>query len=287
MQAIIFAVISYLGWGIGDIFGTIATRKIGAYQTTFWYLLLQIPLFGIFAFFFTDKLANLTIGVLIINIFLGILGTVGFLAFYEGLRIGNASLVGTIVASFAAVTVILSLIFLKESLTAVQTTAIIIIFFGLITSTFNFNELRRGEVKLGKGVLFAIIAMLVWGIYWAFIKIPVEQIGWFWPIFISLTSFPLVPLFMKYRKIQLELASFKRALLPLLLNAILLGIAAFSFNFAIDINLTAIVAPIAGSYPTLFVLLAFLIFKDPITRQQVVGIVTTLIGIVLLSIFSI
>ena len=31
MTAIFFALISYLGWGIGDIFGTIASRKIGGY----------------------------------------------------------------------------------------------------------------------------------------------------------------------------------------------------------------------------------------------------------------
>lgn len=92
---------------------------------------------------------------------------------------------------------------------------------------------------------------------------------------------------MKIKRINLEHPNKERALVPLLMNALLLGMGSWSFNFAIDQGLTSIVAPIAGSYATLFVILAFLFFKDPITRQQILGIVTTLSGIVLLSIFSV
>lgn len=69
-------------------------------------------------------------------------------------------------------------------------------------------------------------------------------------------------------------------------KSLLLGIGALSFNFAIDQGQVTIVAPIAGSYPALFALLAFLVFREQITRQQIAGIVITLFGIVLLSIFS-
>src|SRR3990167_7091421 len=115
MPAIIFALISYLGWGIGDIFGTIATRKIGAYSTTFWYVLLQVPIFAVLIPFFYGNFQNLTIEILILNTILGLIGTIGLVAFYEGLKVGNAALVETIAASFAAITVLLSIIFLGES----------------------------------------------------------------------------------------------------------------------------------------------------------------------------
>ena len=35
-----------------------------------------------------------------------------------------------------------------------------------------------------------------------------------------------------------------------------------------------------------FAHISYIVFKNPITRQQVAGIITTLVGIVLLSIFS-
>lgn len=287
MPAIIFALISFMGWGVGDIFGTIASRKIGGYSTTFWYLILQLPLFGVFAFFFLDYLQYLTLSLLALNVFLGVIGTVGLIAFYEGVRLGNASLVGTIAAAFAAVTVILSIVFLGESITSDQAVAITIIFLGLILSSLNFKEIYSQSFKIDWSILLAVVAMFCWGIYWTFIKIPINQIGWFWPSMISLSSVILVFIFMKIRSIKLSRLNQRGVFLPLLFNAALLGIGALSFNFAIGQGLTAIVAPIAGSYPTLFVVLAFLIFKDPITRQQIAGIITTLVGIVLLSIFSV
>ena len=91
---------------------------------------------------------------------------------------------------------------------------------------------------------------------------------------------------MRVRKIELKKPTYEKALLPLILSVVILRCGDFSFNFAISKGLTAIVAPIAGSYPTLFVVLSFLIFKDPIKKQQIFGIILTVIGIVLLSFLS-
>jgi len=87
--------------------------------------------------------------------------------------------------------------------------------------------------------------------------------------------------------LRIEKPTENKALIPLVVSTILVRVAELSYNFAISKGLVAVVAPIAGANITLFVLLAFLIFKDPITKQQIIGIITTLTGIVLLSIFSI
>src|SRR3989344_3481838 len=168
MQAIIFALISYLGWGIGDIFGTVATRRIGAYSTTFWYILLQVPIFGILIPFFTGHLQNLTLQILILNTTLGLIGTIG--------------------ASFAALTVLLSIIFLGESVSLQQSLAIVIIFIGLGGSTLDIRNLINRKLIVDKGIWMGLIAMLSWGIYWAFIKIPIKELGWFWPGYISILA---------------------------------------------------------------------------------------------------
>ena len=60
----------------------------------------------------------------------------------------------------------------------------------------------------------------------------------------------------------------------------------FSFNAALQLGNAAIVAPIAGSYPVLFVLLASIFFKDRISASQKLGIIFGLMGIVGLSIVS-
>lgn len=287
MQAIIFALIAYFGWGVGDIFGTIAVRKIGPYSTALWRFILGIILFSLYAPFALNSLKNLSFYILAINIVIGIIGIIGLLCFYEGLRRSSPSLVGTIYAGFAALVVVFSVIFLKEPITTSQVISIVIIFLGIFLCTFDFKQIKKGKRFIDAGVLFAIAAMFSHGIYFTFIKIPVQALGWYWPAMISLLMFPLLLIFMKVRKIALVNPTHKGVLFPVIANSILLTAAEFSFNSAIGRGLTTIVAPIAGSYPTLFVVLAFLIFKDPIKKQQIVGIITTLVGIVLLSIFSV
>ena len=204
---------------------------------------------------------------------------------YESFRSASAPLVGTIAATFPFITVLLSVFFLEERITANQIATIMVIFIGLITLSLPINKLKQIKLVVSNGVLFALMATVSWGIYFTFIKIPVKEVGWFWPNYISFTLFPLFYFFMKLRKINLVKP--KNIWSLLIVQVLLLEGAVFSFNYAVDQGLTSIVAPIAGSYPTLFVVLAFLFFKDPITRQQIVGIIITLIGIVLLSIFSV
>lgn len=40
METIIFAIITYVGWGAGDVFGALISRKIGSYSAVAWFDLL-------------------------------------------------------------------------------------------------------------------------------------------------------------------------------------------------------------------------------------------------------
>lgn len=282
-MAIFFALIAFFGWGVGDIFATVVTRKIGGYSASLWDLVLRLVIFSLYIPFALNELKFITLNTFLLIIVLGFVWIIGVLAFYEGLRVGNVSLIGTIAASFSVLVVILSIVFLKESLTAFQIVAIFTIFLGLFLSTLDLKGIKIGQQVVARGVLFAFIAMIAWGIYFTFIKIPVRQIGWFWPTYLSSFPFFIVPLLAKLRNIKINKPNFRGALLPLVVAVVLAGTGNLSFNFAVGQGLTAIVAPIAGSYPVIFVILAFFIFKEPITRQQIGGIITTLFGIVLLS----
>jgi uncharacterized membrane protein len=85
------------------------------------------------------------------------------------------------------------------------------------------------------------------------------------------------------KNISLSNPIIKKAFWPLLATVVLTGIAEFCFNYALQKGYGSIVAPIAGAYPTLFVLLSYLVFREPINRQQKAGIFVTLLGITVLS----
>lgn len=287
MEAIIFALITYIGWGVGDFLVAVSARRIGPFSASFWSLSLSVILLSVYIPFVLSDFAKITLPLLLLNLGLGVIFITGILAFREAFRVGNAALVSVLSAAFSVVTTILSVFVFNEHLSTFQVGTIIITFVGLFLAIFNIQEIRKRNVVFNKATIFGIVAMFAFGIYFTFIKIPVREIGWFWPNYISYLLFPLLIIVMKIRDIPLVRPTANHAFVPLLFSIIIVRIAEFSFNIGISKGFSSVVAPIAGASPTLFVVLAFLFFKDPITRQQVFGIITTLVGIVLLSIFSV
>lgn len=286
MEAIFFALLAYLGAGIGDLPITLVIRRIGPYSTLLWNLMIGFLLSSLFIPFALPEFKNFTPTLLLLNITLGVMWNFSSIALYQSLKIANASLMITIAAAFPAITVILAALFLNEAPTSNQIGAIAITFVGLFLSTFDIKSVLKERILINKGVALAFIALLANGIYFAFIKIPVQHVGWFWPNFITLATFPAIFLFIKLKNITITHPK-SRTLLLLISGVLLFRMAEFSYNVAISRGLTSIVAPIAGASPTLFVVLAFFVLKDPITKQQILGIITTLVGIILLSVFSV
>lgn len=289
MLAITFALLSYFGWGTSDIFGTIATRKIGAFAATFWSTLLGFILLSFYAPFVLHDITRLSLPVFGITIILGIIWCVALFSFNKAVKMANPLLVGAIALSWGTVSVLSSTIFFHERINLLQTIAVIIIFVGIILSSVDIATLLKNKrILLQKGVIFALIAMFGWGIYGAFLKIPVQHIGWFWPLYITYGITPiLVFCYMRFARIKLHVPTYKHALPAILATSLLSRTAELSYYIAAGMGFIAIIAPIAGSYSTLFVVLAFVFFRESITKQQIGGVILTVVGIVWLSFASI
>lgn len=286
MLYILFALIAFIGWGAGDIFGGLVSRKIKGYSTAFWLYIFSLLISTLFVPFFWSELKNISLQMWLIIIFLNLMGPIPMVALYEGIRVGNASLVGTIAGSFAALTVILSVIFLNDQISFFQVIPIIIIFVGLILCSLDFKSLNIKNILADKGIYYGLVAMVLWGIYYTFIRIPIREVGWFWPSYLTALSIPILFFYMRFKKIKLEKLKSPKIMLYSVLNAVLLGGGGYAYNFAIMKGPTAIVAPIAGSYLVLFVILSRFVFKDRLSRQQFIGVLITLAGIIVLSILG-
>src|SRR3989344_1097206 len=184
MEAIFFALVSYSAWGTGVFIEAIVARKLHPYSLIFWSYLFSFILMSFYAPFVVGDLKNLTVGILVLIIVLSFIALfLGIIFYYEALRIGNRALVGTIASSFPLVSVILSVIFLGDRVNSFQTVSITIIFLGLFLSIINFKAIKPKDI-FNKASLLALLTMLSWGIYLAFIKIPINEIGWFWPLYL-------------------------------------------------------------------------------------------------------
>ncbi|MCL4360343.1 DMT family transporter [Patescibacteria group bacterium] len=288
MEAIMFAIIAYFGWGSGVFAETIAARRIKPLSFAVWGFAASLILTGWYIPFAWKDLFAYTVPLLALNIALGAGGMLfGIISYYEALQIENRALVGTIASSFPIVTVLLSVLLFGERITGMQLLAIGLVFSGIFISTVEPEALGRRKAFLTRGVALAFLTMMVWGTWYALIKILVVRVGWFWPNYLSFLTFPVIFLVMRRRHERLEPLTSRGFFVPFLISTVLVRIAEFAYNFGISHGAVAVVAPIAGANPTLFILLAFLFLKDPLGKRQIIGILLTIAGIAALSAVSI
>ncbi|MBM3209224.1 DMT family transporter [Candidatus Shapirobacteria bacterium] len=281
---LLLALVTFFGWGTGDLFTIIASRKIGATLTTFWVFFFSSSLSLLLIPFAPHDLSLITLPLLIFNIFLGILYVSGNVLISEAFRISSAPLVGIIIQAFPAVVLVLSALIFRDIITITQALFIIIIFLGVFLCSVDFEKVRKAEKIIDKGVLLAIIAMVFLSFYFTFSRILINSFGWFLPNFIATVCFPIIFLFMKKRKEKFYMPKEIKILFATFMVGLLIRSGDFALNYGLSLpNASSLVAPIAGAAPILFVIMSYLIFKDKLTRQQVFGIVTTLMGILLLT----
>ncbi len=288
-MAIVLALITYIGWGSGDIFGVYSTRKIGAYLTSCYVFIFGFIIASLYIPFAINDLSKITLGLFLLNVLFGTSILFGNFLLNEAFKRSNASVVGVVVQSFPAIVLVLSALIFKDKITSHQIIWIALIFLGMILCIVNFSDFRKGKTIIDSGIKFALIGAAIFSIYFTYLRIFIHAYGWFWPNYISIASFPLSLILVKWLfhiKERFVLPKNKSILGATFLSALLLRGGDIALNSGISNGFASIVAPIAGASPTLFVTLSWLIFKDKINQQQKIGIGTCLLGIVLLSFFS-
>ena len=285
-MAILLAALAHLGYAIGDLFGVVSSRRIGAKATTFWVYFVLLMVFSFASFYFWDQVSLLTPEVVFLNIVLSAAVLFGYLAFVEALRIGNVPLVGAIAGAFPAIVVILSILFYKERLSLGQGLAITGVILGIILSSVDIKNTLKRALHFDRSIKLSLIAFLAWGIFFTFIRTPIETYGWFWANYISTIVGVALAAAIGYRAISLKEIKKPANYIPAVATGLLTGGGTVAFSVAIETGASSIVAPIAGSYPALFALLAYILFKERLTPQQLVGVVITLISIIVLAVLS-
>lgn len=283
MISIIFALIAAVGWGIADIFGGLVAKKIGGYSSAVVSYILSLIIASLYIPFAIHDLSGITLSTIIWLIIITPIGVIPLIALYEGFQRGNASLIGTIGGANGILVIPMSLIFLGESINLNQTICIILVIIGVLLASLDFTELKFKKIFSDKGIPYGLVAMITWAIWFTFVKIPINNIGWFWPAYISWLGFPLVLWYMKAKGKRFSFPKDSKHLMFSVLNALLLTAALFAYNFALANGQNAIVSPVSSTYPVLFAIIAYFVFKDRLTIQQLIGMVLTLAGIVFLS----
>lgn len=204
------------------------------------------------------------------------------LAFFKSLKLGKVSIVMPVASCWAVTTVLLSLIFLNQSLMRNHIIGVVLAIVGAILVSFKWKDLKKLQNR-AEGVTYAVVAALAYGIDFVIIDIIANEIDWFFPIlFVGLVTACYLSIYAAVSKKDISFP--KNVWLFIVLVGVLDTLAYLSYSSSVTTIYGAIVAPIGAVSPAISIILAKLFLKERIEINQEIGMVSVLIGVIMLSV---
>lgn len=280
MLSILFGLTSALTWGAGDFAGGLSSRKLGAYRAVlfgdFFGLLLLFVAAGIYREDFPALYP------LLIAALAGMLGSMGLLVLYFSMIKGQMSIAAPVSALLAATLPVIvggmldglpkPLQFLGFGFALV---AVWMISQGDSNEKFHIGRLADLRLPLLAGLGFGSYFVLMGAATRA-------TTSTFWPMISSRTAGTLLLLAFVLARREL-LGVPRNAWKVVLANAILDVSGNLFYILALKTGRLDVSAVLSSLYPGATVLLAWLILKERISRNQWLGIVAALIAIALMT----
>lgn len=216
----------------------------------------------------------------------------GFILGFKALQTEKLASVSALAEIQPAFLVLLSIIVLNESINILQAASIAIIFAGALMI------ITTEKLRININLLPALLSFISWSIYWAIMVYAVTSAGTFaLPIFISrLAGVPLIAIYFIY---GIAANSEKggqglRSILSnpcLAISIILTLVASFAdavgdtiFGITIGSNVLALGAALIALQPMAVSFLGFALYRDRMTRVQLIGFIIMVAGAFSLSV---
>lgn len=280
-SGVFFGIVAMLSWGASDFCVTKSARGCDPLKAFFWSQIFALVLtFFIFYNFFQLPKFSFEIAALILAS--GFFSVIANFSFYKSLRLGQVSVVMPIASCWAVVTVLLSLIFLEQTLTFLNAVGVVLAVMGALLVSFRLKDLSLDVRKHDKGIKYAVIAALAYGADFTIIDLAANKIGWFLPIFfIGIVT--AVFLFLYAKAAKKDISFPQNALRFIILVGILDTVAYLSYSSSVTEEYGAVVAPIAAASPAVSIFLARIFFKEKLELNQEIGMVSVLASLILLA----
>jgi drug/metabolite transporter (DMT)-like permease len=230
---------------------------------------------------------------------LSVIGIVSLAALYRAFALGPIAVVSPVVASYAALTVILIVIFLGERLTTGQSLAIAVTFVGVAVASTDIRELRRtlgrpttlaplakqGPLPLGVRIgFFATLGFAVWS---AIFAVGVRETDGLALIVVQRAfSVVLLAVFVAARGISLRPLADRRAFALVAATGVLDTGANVLLALGIALGYASFVMTGSGAYPLIPALLAILVLRERLAPNQYLGVAVLIAGLVALGLQS-
>jgi uncharacterized membrane protein len=280
---VIFGLFAALGWGLADFFGALSGRRIGAIGAVMSGQFLSAVFMTVVLFATGESVQPLgsDVWLLLLN---GAAAAFAYLTHYKALELGPVAVVSPIGAGYAVVGVGLAMVVLGERPSPLALTGAGIAVLGVALVSTDLKKLRQGIASHAPGLPWAVAAAIGFGVAGFLLGWISDRAGWIvglWGSRLAQVLF-FLPLIVVFRR---ELSRVRPGFglwIALLAGAAdILGVVTFSAGSERGLN--SIVLAASAVFPLIAVTLSVIVFKERIVTNQVVGIVLTVGGLLLLG----
>jgi drug/metabolite transporter (DMT)-like permease len=172
-----YGLIAALCWGSTDVMATIGGRRLGSLPVIAIAQATSLAVTVVLALAMgvrlpADPWVLLAAGVM------GVVAAGAYLSFFTALRIGPLAVVSPVVAAYGGLTVLLAVVVRGETLQPIQGLGAALATAGVVLTGIVFDGGWRGTRIVGRGVLFSVVAMVLFGILTVGLAAPIEVAGW-------------------------------------------------------------------------------------------------------------
>ncbi|MDP9118828.1 MAG: DMT family transporter [Actinomycetota bacterium] len=272
-----------MGWGLADFFGALSGRRIGAIGAVMAGQLLSAVFMTAVLFATGESLAPLRsdVWLLVLN---GGVAAFAYMTHYKALELGPVAVVSPIGAGYAVVGVALAMVILGERPSALALTGAGIAVIGVALVSTDLKKLRQGIENRLPGLPWAVAAAISFGVAGFLLGWISDRAGWIpglWGSRVAQMVFYLPLLFVFRQELSRVRPGFGLWIALLAGAGDILGVVMFSAGSERGLN--SIVLAASAVFPLIAVTLSVIVFKERIVVNQVVGIVFTVGGLLLLG----
>lgn len=241
-----------------------------------------VILFGITTFFFQLNKSYLMKD-LIVAVFISLFSCLGLFFYTKSLKVTTVAVAVPISAINSFFGVLVGVIIFKDDLPRL----FFFIAIGLITGLFLIEAKTNSKLlPLTKGTCYNLLAAVCWGITFGLFKIPVEKLGVWNFSFILELSVLLFSSFLAFTTYKMH--KFQRRIISqnfkwYLVLGLLAFIAVASHNLALKYIEVSKVSMFGNLTPLISIMLSLLLFKQTISKRQIIGIIILVVMLLLLG----
>ena len=197
-----------------------------------------------------------------------------FVTYYESLKHGKISVVGTIAGAYAPWTVILALLFLGESMSIWEGMGVALVVSAMLVFAYSAGNNGNGDRKTELlGIAFAIMSLFFWGTSAAMAKGAIDEIGN--TNFIGLYALVCPAIWVVYwlatERGKFEMPKSNKWILEL--SMLFIAGGGITLYLAIENGNVSIVSPVTNIYPLLTIAVAKVRLKERLSVRQMIALV--------------